>query len=289
MKALEKNIRVVIRQVSYLVIVDNGSTNFKKIQHSLFKIKQTKLISLKSNRGISYAQNKGFRYFKSIGFKWVLTLDQDSLIPSNSVDKMVSSNPFKNQDTGIIGMNFLSKGQKISSGLGLSEPYEVDTIISSGNLVSVEAWDNVGGFDDFLFIDSVDFDFNIRLKLMGYKIWKIENLYMEHTIGMPIKQGIIKKMFLFKNEDLLFDHPPFRIYYIERNNIILSKRYTCYKRHFFQSLVSILWLRRVIFFKKDRVKKILAGLHGVIDGMKYNPKDDIFFNKFKVKLIGKKN
>ncbi|MCI1632832.1 MAG: hypothetical protein LKI22_02585 [Liquorilactobacillus nagelii] len=160
-------------------------------------------------------------------------------------------------------------------------------IISSGNLVRTDVWNLVDGFDEWLFIDQVDFDFNAKVILAGYKIWQVNNLIMEHEIGKSIKKPVLTMMLLFKPNEFILDHSPMREYYIARNTIVYSKRYSNhadlekFKTNLFHEIIMT---RKILLYQKPRIKKIQASWRGIVDGIKYDPEKDQKFIKFKQNL-----
>jgi GT2 family glycosyltransferase len=56
-------------------------------------------------------------------------------------------------------------------------------VITSGNLLKVSAFERIGGFREDLFIDSVDFDFCLRLKKSGYRIMRCNQAILYHSLG----------------------------------------------------------------------------------------------------------
>ena len=80
----------------------------------------------------------------------------------------------------------------------------------------------IGGYDEKLFIDSVDFDFSLRLLDRGYKLVKVANATANHVIG----EGEEKRFLFFKVK--YYTHSKERYYYISRNHFYILNKY---KRH----------------------------------------------------------
>lgn len=47
----------------------------------------------------------------------------------------------------------------------------------------MEAYKKIKGFNNELFIDTVDTDFCYRLLLNGYRIIQLKNIYLDHQLG----------------------------------------------------------------------------------------------------------
>jgi len=287
LKILEKNIKRTMDQVEACVIVDNGSKNADKIKHLGEKLGAT-LIVLKKNIGIAAAQNKGFESFKLSGFAWVLTLDQDSVIPVNTVRTYLESKKIEDNTTGIITAkycdpNWTEEQKNALIDDSIQGVNEKKFVISSGNLVRVSAWKRVHGFDEFLFIDMVDYDFDAKLKLAGYKIWQVNGITMGHSVGKTLHSPVLQRVLLLPRSALLADHPAFRQYYIYRNTIIFKKRYPMFEKQGMLILRSIIATRRILVYT-SRFSKFKAAWKGIIDGVNYNPKQDKSFQKIIKKI-----
>ncbi|XZO08075.1 glycosyltransferase [Weissella paramesenteroides] len=217
-RLLIENISAVLNQFSDVLIVDNGSKNIDQIR-SIAVNDRVKIIELYENRGIAYAQNVGVKYYRDYGNDWTLMLDQDTVIPENAYNCMINLPQFKHKKTGILGMRYLPHTNEL-------DVHKVTRIIASGNLVNIAAWNKVGGFDNELFIDQVDFDFDYKLQLAGYNIWQIDSLKLEHDVGKKPTHKyysiILSKIFGLNH---ITEHSEFRQYYIYRNSLIMRKRY----------------------------------------------------------------
>ncbi|OTA48785.1 glycosyltransferase [Limosilactobacillus reuteri] len=280
---LIKNLNACSTQIEDILIVDNGSSNIKEIEE-LKKTYNIHIYKLIKNIGIAGAQNKGFKILAKKGFNWILTLDQDSEIPRLLISAFTSCGKMV-KDTGIITPAYIdenwSKQKKKSVGIEKADFHKISEkklVISSGNLVNVRAWERVNGFDEKLFIDLVDFDFNTKLRLAGYKIYQLDNIYIQHSIGSSIKRNVLGKLLFLPDISTTSDHAPMRQYYIYRNSIIFYKRYAKLYKKRFLVLRTVVATRR-IFLYKDRAKKFSAAFKGIIAGQRYSPKKDKKFQK----------
>lgn len=283
---LIESIGTLKNQTDKIIVVDNGSKNQKELYDLLGSKYKVILKVLIKNEGIATAQNIGFRIAEKENAEWVLTMDQDSLFPLNGIESFKNSKEYSNRRTGIIAANYVDS--RIGKNLAISEAKvsSKDFVISSGNLVLLKAWKNVQGFDEKLFIDYVDYDFDAKLKKAGYNIFQDNEVIIQHELGMPPKnRPFIKKMLLFRKDSIISDHVAFRQYYFYRNVLIFWKRYpellesqrkewrTPYLK--FSLFIS---LRRFFLFKNS-TKKLFMALKGIIDGILYNPDKDSDFQK----------
>lgn len=264
MDKLKRNISSVLPQVDGLVMVDNGSDNLQDIKTLISQAGENlSLIENQGNKGVAYGLNQIMAHAEKAGVNWVLTLDDDSecypgligmyreLIDSNRVDKLAS-------------ITCLRKDRKYEEAEPVSqEGYTlVDICITSGNLVLVDAWMNVKGFNNKLFIDMVDDDFCYRLRRAGYNIARINQYGYLHELGNDLI-----KVKVFGREKTVFAYSPMRKYYTARNVRYMIRTY---KLGIFNEYSSYLFKRVMgtLLYEKNKIKGLSAYLKGYKAGKK---------------------
>lgn len=273
---LRDNISTYICQAGRVVVCDNSDDQDIALEIESFCHDKNKLIylSMHGNKGIAYAQNRGVEYAMSEGFELFIEIDQDSSLPLGYVEKILSSYYLlinNNIAVGGLGPIAKSKSQNFiyhehKSGNSI---FFVDKTLSSGFLYNKSAYHLVGGKDESLFIDYVDWDWCWRANKLGLKVAIDNSIEIEHMLGDGHKK------ILGFNVGL---PSPVRLYYQYRNSLyMMQKSYIPFgwkvKRVFIQAL-------KVPFFivftdrKKERLKYIVQGVIG-------------FFKKEKGKLGGK--
>lgn len=273
LKLLKNNLDAVQENIgdNYLII-DNNSENNNEMDTF---VDDEKLISLNQNLGIAAAQNIGFKMAIKMDYTWVLLLDQDSVIPSNMILEMEKTKEFYDPKTGMIGTSIGEEGFEDKGVIRKND------LIASGTLIKIEAWINAGGFDETLFIDYVDFDFDARVKMCSYDIFENTNIKIEHEIGKiffaPFRGKILH---LGKHRGIFSDHSAFRLYYFYRNSIIVKKRYPS----FFYDSKHPVWanikrLREILLYSQPILKKIRFAFKGIIEGASYSPLKDKNFQQ----------
>ena len=189
LERLRANLNNTASQVDAVFVFDNGSENVADIR-SLADSEYTTLRveADPNNRGIAFALNRLLDAAKEHGFKHMLLLDQDSVPTEGMCDEL------ERHLTGSVALvcPFILDRNRMTEEEWQAQkmpPLERLThaakhgAITSGSLVDVAAALEVGGFDDNLFIDYVDFDFNERLILNGYEIVKDNTVYLLHEKG----------------------------------------------------------------------------------------------------------
>lgn len=251
----KKNYDQYNKIVRNCIIVDNGSHNAKEIENLTLGDKCNYFIELHENRGIAYALNVGVRKAQDLNKKWILTLDDDSF-PYNEIIDIYSNIIKVNPNIGILGTDF----SEISNQDELKIKDTI-TVITSGALQNIQIFNVVGYYEEKLFIDCVDFDMNIRVKVFSpFRVCQINKALISHHLGAPIKKyGICSS-----------NHNVIRRYYWARNTIYLNKRYFFYaplwiiKKDYF--LVRDIILMMLI--ERNRIQKFNAIMKGIIDGIK---------------------
>ncbi len=253
-----KNIESIANQVEYIVVFDNHSFNVDEIQNLIETIETVKnkniLIRSNENKGIAYGLNEIFQWAKRNSFSWVVTLDQDSISPPNMV--AILSNHVDDK-TAIIGPNIAYKSDSnyvIDKNIKYAQ---VAWVITSASLTRVEAWKNIGGFDEWLFIDGVDFDFCVRLRKAGYLIRKSFEVDLLHELGNLQCRKLMGYVIKITN------HPPIRLYYMVRNQIYL--KYKLGVGHPLKTIIK--YTIKVFLFEKNKVQKMRNIAIGIFDGL----------------------
>jgi rhamnosyltransferase len=174
-----------------------------------------------NNEGIAKRLNAGAEKAMQQGFSWMLTMDQDSFFAGTMGDYLNCFHEFRDKE------NVALFGTKYGrSTLDVSRkclPAEIHELITSGTLVNLSLFKEIGKFDEALFIDSVDHDYCIRAKSFGYSLTRFSNICLSHELGKKVYASSIKTLFLIKKEKAI--HSPLRCYYMYRNLLYLEKKY----------------------------------------------------------------
>ena len=210
---LASNLKSLNNQVALIVVVDNGSTNIKKIRR--FRSKRTKVVELGMNFGIAKALNVGIDIALRFKPRWLLTMDQDTILYVGAIKQILrSASTLPRQVKSKIAILALSyyKPRILDKIYILGEIagfYRARFVITSGNLINTRAIRDTGmRFREDLFMDQVDFEFCLRLNKIGYNILQYKKILMKHEIGTRVN-GIKE----YENRT--------RMYYIIRNSLYL--------------------------------------------------------------------
>ena len=253
---IENTVKAIAPQVGHVVIIDNGSDETTvSVLDNLESTKNLEVLRLETNQGIGVALNLGVDCLLSKGFEWVLTLDQDSTAGDNMVEEFVF---FHSVNQNIKFMCPIIEDLDDEDTINVS----VSTVITSGNLIKMSLINDVGGYDEGFFIDSVDFDFCLKTSMIGEKIIKVCNAKMQHQLGDPGEFSLINNFYT--------NHSPIRRYYIYRNFVHIISRY--YK-NFPTFCVKFVFVHLLDFFAiclngPKRIDSVKAIVFGLYDGVR---------------------
>ncbi len=241
--------------VEVIYVVDNSDDDIIRIKED----EKIKYIKLKENLGIAKALNIGAERSIEDGYNWLLTLDQDSKINSKIVNSMKEF--IKNNKINNIGL--ISPYQEIFSKEKVRdvEVEEMIDIMTSGNIINLDAYRKVGGFKDWLFIDLVDTDYCMNLSMSGYKVIRLNKIVMKHNLG-----DLKVHKFLGK-EYPCYNHNPLRRYYIVRNTFYIKDMYENVYPNYVKHLIRVQkgQVKRILLFEKNKFQKLRMMYKGYKD------------------------
>lgn len=213
---LKQNISAVANQVDRVYIVDNHSNNLLEIREMIREYEKIELIENDNNLGIAAALNQLCERAKDVGYEWILTLDQDTIIPNRMIEKFM---PYTYaSDNGIIcpAVEYEGWEERITD----TETTEyVYACMTSASLTSIKAWETVQGYREDYFIDFVDNEFCMKLSLNNYRILRVNSCHIKHKLGDAGIKNICGLKVRYSR------HSPLRLYYMARNNYAFIKEY----------------------------------------------------------------
>ena len=146
------------------------------------------VIAHRTNRGIARGLNDGLRLATARGAAWLLTVDQDSQVPDDYIDRLLAEIAHRESLGARIGA--IGAERIVDVGGELTYPVRTsphgpitEELIQSGTLWNVRALDQIGGFDESLGIDAVDAAACLRLRERGFEIAVASGLSLKHSIG----------------------------------------------------------------------------------------------------------
>ncbi|MCO4646487.1 hypothetical protein Si021_00286 [Streptococcus infantarius subsp. infantarius] len=274
---LDACVKSILKQVGKLYIYDNSTD---KLHYSFPK--GVRYDSCGENKGIAFALNELMKMAASDGFEWLITMDQDSIMPDNIVESYSKVIEESDDKLAIICPQVIDKRRKYMQIADLEGSEYVNECITSASCTSIKAWEKIGGFDDWLFIDLVDNEFCKRLIVSGYKILKLNHLVLDQEFGSIQPKGEFSQKFwitlskMLKNENIAkFSYKktvnPMRVYYTCRNIIYVNRKLKQYGKTAYSNYNCEGYLGFIIAFVFPsflRAKNKLKVLKSIIEGTK---------------------
>jgi rhamnosyltransferase len=133
-----------------------------------------------TNVGMAAALNIAAARAMSEGYKWLLTMDQDSSFDSAQITGYFSSfrELFSNRlDVAMVGPQHARTPREENK----AKVSEVLSLITSGSLLNLALWQQLGGFDEKLFIDEVDHEYGYRAVAAGKHVCLFNHIFLKIT------------------------------------------------------------------------------------------------------------
>lgn len=266
--ALGIHLAALRSQIARVVVVDNGSRNVADVRAAAAST-GCEVIANAVNRGIAAALNQGRELALSAGVPWLATFDQDSLLPPHAISTLLAqlaSHPSPDR-VGVLAPAHCDRATHADYHHPLDILEETPqwrllrSTITSGSLIRREALVQLGGFEERLFIDSVDHEFCLRLRRHGWLVAEDRRVVMPHSIGASTEHRLLGVRLVCTH------HAPVRRYYITRNLLEVCFRY---------ALVDPVWCGKgllqwiagsmaVLLFEQQKAEKVGAMAQGVRD------------------------
>lgn len=273
-----ENILTYGNYVDKLIVVDNSLKKNNLLIDRLNEVFESKLVYIDNNDnlGIATALNQACDKAIELQFKWILTMDQDSSFENFEHYLKCFNSVNSNKDIAILAAN--TDGNK-ENNISLSLDFEDKFIvITSANIVNLEHFEQIGRFDDKLFIDAVDFDFCIKANINKLRILLFKDVYVNHALG----EVFLRKNIFTRKNKYKIEHNAQRAYYIARNYMYIATKYhKLYPKEMgLLHNINILFIHevtKILIYENDKLNKLKAkviGLYHFLIGRygKYNLK-----------------
>lgn len=269
------------------LIYDNGSSEEikTKIQAMVEEIENKPkidnqrifFINGEENLGLAKAYNISIKFLKENNYEFILILDQDSKISMGTTEKILIQYErlSKNYKVGAISPMVIQEGQGPLNaffdgrfrwkGLSYEDSFVLESpfLINSGTFMQIKILDDIGHYDESLFLDSVDHEMSFRMRYHGYHLFIVKDVLLRQNIDNKIDFTFL---WIRLDRD---GHSPTSDYYLIRDSMRVAKRYLKY--YWPQSL--LLFCNVIIKFvatlfiyrhKSERFAMIIKGLRDFI-------------------------
>ena len=268
---LAERIARISSLVNKLVIVDNQSTG--ESAENIGRIPagdSVQIIRNDRNLGLAAALNQGLAVAGAEDYQWVITFDQDTLAGENlfhELQAVYDSFPEKER-IAIIGCNYWDpvRGRPlVDVKRSPACPWiERKGVITSGSLISLSVFDEIGQFLSALFIDRVDDEYCLRARSKGYRILLALEPAMEHSLGPGRAHATVWGTVSTPG------YQSARWYYIARNSLILARKYFLKEPRWIAAglFYSAIMFVKVLWLEDGRTAKLRHVAAGLADGLR---------------------
>jgi len=255
-------------QVQDLVVVDNGSArdHIDWLRAASRQLDFT-LIEHGRNLGIAAALNTGVKWGKGLAASWIALFDQDSAVTDGFMAQMLADFAHYASRRNILLL--VPRYRDPQSGVERMCPMDEDggpfVTITSGSLLPSSAFDKVGYFNEDLFIYTVDDEYSLRLRSLGYSIALSEHAVLLHASGVPSYYSVFGKR-LFQTTN----YRPGARYYISRNRVWMTWMYGAESPRYVRGAwrASLIDVCKLAIAEDARWAKLRMVVLGVVDGMR---------------------
>ncbi len=265
--AAVSRLRALASQFDRLLVVDNGSSAATRgaLQSLAREEPEITLLLNPENLGVAAALNQACRYAVEGKAAWIATFDQDS-VPADDWLEGLAAEWEKQPDPrriGLVGVNFRSMAGATSVSEG-SDWSDVRAVITSGSLLNLSAWQDVGPFREELFIDEVDHEYSLRLRRGGWSVKLARRVRMAHDFGTARVHRLLGWPIIVSH------HPALRRYYMVRNRVILGREYVTSDPRFVgeRILCTLRDAAGILLFESNKSAKFAAMARGLADGLR---------------------
>lgn len=213
------NLNSYLSKIDQLYVYDNSAK--KLVSKFLSENDKIKYFWDGENHGLSIRLNQACKEAISNGFDYLLTMDQDSSFIEKNLEKYINAvSNFQEKDkVAVYGLEY-----NINDITNATPNYiAVDHIITSASILNLKLYNEIGGFDENLFIDGVDIDYCYAALSKGYKNIKFRDILFDHSLGEKTKRRSFFSLFLIKKNVAL--HSSLRVYYMRRNMLYIKNKY----------------------------------------------------------------
>lgn len=261
------NIDSYITEVNKIIVIDNSEVINQVIHDKLLVLysPHIEIIYKNKNLGIATALNIACDRAIELNYDWILTMDQDSrFINFGDYIKCLSKH-YDNQYLAILAANTQWNAIEHLKEKTTCNFEEKFLAITSANFLNLKLFNKIGRFEDKLFIDMVDHDYCIKANFFGYKIYYLEDIMVEHSLG----NLFLRKNFLTRKFRKKIEHNAQRNYYITRNYLYTWKKYSSVfpKEFNLFKTMNILFIHeitKILLYEDHKLKKIYAKFLGLL-------------------------
>jgi GT2 family glycosyltransferase len=271
LKQCVNSLRNQTHKLDEIIIINNSSTDgtleWLTQQNDLTVITQ-------ENSGSAGGQYTGIKTAYEKGYDWIWCFDDDCLPDKNALQnlvfhisdnrKVLNSIVLSSENSQNLSFGLYDKSKnRVYRNLSHIENELIESAnFFNGTLLSKDIVIKVGLPIKELFIRGEEYEYFLRIKRAGFKIFTIKVSKVFH----PSEIKIIMDNFLFRYEYLELDH--LKRFYFIRNLIYITKMYRDQNVY---TLIKIVLMDILIISFNLKLKLLYYELKGILHGFKLNP------------------
>lgn len=183
---------------------------------------------MSTNAGIGRSLNSGAMWLLEGGGEFLLTLDQDTVLPPGYVQSLVDHYDDQTkigERPGVVGPAIvndrpITSARRTRRGGGMTAV----VTIQSGSLFPAAAFRELGLFREDFVMDCIDHDFCLRVRRAGWSVSLVGGLAVSHALGDPSVAKLMGRPITVRGRELhVSNHSPDRRYYMTRNSLLLAR------------------------------------------------------------------
>lgn len=261
----------IAAQYPRVLVIDNGSRPGELERLRGQAPERIELYSMNGNAGLGAALNHGIQQAMAMGFCWATLFDQDSEpltdLPEHFA-ALLASHPDPAR-VAIVGARFQdrNKPRAAQSGAPTNGPLwsAKRRVITSGSLLSLTAYAELGRFREDYFIDAIDHEYCFRVQRHGWQVLESTTTLLMHSVGE-------KRLHSFLGRPVWRSHhSAIRCYFMARNRMLLAWEYRQYGKLVRESSRCLRELFWILLYESDKLAKLRATLAGCLHGLCNRP------------------
>ncbi len=213
------NILTYADSVEWLVLVDNSPSPMDSVAlERLGPLVLFEYVHRPENVGVAAALNLGAASVVKHGCTHLLTMDQDSRFPEGEFVRFRQAS--ETVIVARIGMTAPLHSGEVGRRVRSGVPRRIDMTMTSGCILSMDAYRDCGAFDENLFIDHVDHEYCLRMNARRWEVLEIPGIVLEHRLGAMKQVEWLRFAWME-----IVSHAPIRDYYVVRNGLFVMRKY----------------------------------------------------------------
>ena len=225
--------------MDFVFVMDNSENPDSTLLEELSRFSNVRYQAFGENKGLSKAMNRGVRLALEQKADWILLMNQDSVFPENPLPEY---RKWMKEDVSLLAPKYSTFKKKEEKGEGVSRLSFAQT---SGSFLSKKCFEEIGFFDENLFLEWVDVDYCLRLEKAGKKLLQVNSVVLDHLPGTPRKVRVLWKEVQYSR------YSPLRKYYLVRGACYMRKKFHCPSLYLKMRIK--LWIKMYVFREKDLI------------------------------------